>query len=51
LLLDFVRDGEFVFEALALALLFDQRGNRLHHGVERIAERGQLVPVGHANAK
>src|SRR3989475_11514444 len=43
LLLHLPRDGEFVFQPLALALLLDERADRAGHGIERFAERTELV--------
>ena len=51
LLLHFVRDGELIFQLLPLALLLDQRGDRLRHGIERFAERRELVAVRDPNTK
>src|ERR1700683_3797494 len=48
--LNFASDGDFVFEALALALLFEEAGDGGGHFVERIAEDAQLIALGDPDA-
>src|SRR5690348_9826793 len=50
LALDFAGDGQFVFEFLAGALLFDEFGDGAGHGVEGFGEDAELVAVANVNA-
>src|SRR5260370_38966812 len=43
LVLHFARDRNFVFQALALLLLFDQAADRAGHQVEGFAEHAELI--------
>ena len=49
--LHLVRNRELIFQPLPLALLLDQRGNRLRHRIERLAERRELVAVRNPDAE
>src|SRR6185437_12783656 len=50
LALDFAGDGQFVFEFLAGALLFDEFGDGAGHGVEGFGEDAELVALADVNA-
>src|SRR5579862_3378396 len=50
LLLHFTRDGEFVFQALALLLFLDELRDRSSHLIERFAQRAKLIVLMNADA-
>ena len=49
LALDFAGDGQFVFEFLAGALLFDEFGDGAGHGVEGFGEHAELIAIADMN--
>jgi hypothetical protein len=50
LLLHFARDGEFVFQALALLLFLDQLRDGSRHFVKRFAQSAKLIVLMNPNA-
>ena len=49
-LLHFARNGEFVFQALALLLFLNQLRDRRSHLIERFAQRAKLIMLMNADA-